>query len=134
MALLAPPELLGIHVNMPATFRPTSIGPFSMVRPAPAGLSADEKHAFDQRRFFLQAGLGYGLEMANRPQTLYGIADSPIGLAAWIPDHDARSYELISRASRDTAVLRETTCSTTSRSLADEHGDLFGTPSIGSAS
>ena len=66
--------------------------------PPPAGLSADEKHAWDQLDFFYKHGLGYAQEMANRPQTLYGIADSPVGLAAWMLDHDMRSYELIARA------------------------------------
>ena len=65
--------------------------------PPPSGLSADERHAYDQLDFFYKHGLGYAIEMANRPQTLYGIADSPVGLAAWILDHDARSEELIAR-------------------------------------
>ena len=65
--------------------------------PPPAGLSADERRAYDQLDFFYTKGLAYALEMGNRPQTLYGIADSPVGLAAWILDHDARSYELIAR-------------------------------------
>ena len=64
---------------------------------APAGLSADERHAYDQLDFFYKHGLGYAQEMSNRPQTLYGIDDSPIGLAAWMLDHDARSYALIAR-------------------------------------
>ena len=59
--------------------------------PPPAGLSADERQAYDQLAFFYKHGLGYAIEMANRPQTLYGIEDSPVGLAAWILDHDARS-------------------------------------------
>ena len=65
--------------------------------PAPAGLSADEQHAYDQLDFFYKHGLGYAQEMANRPQTLYALADSPVGLAAWMLDHDARSYALIAR-------------------------------------
>ena len=65
--------------------------------PPPTGLSADERHAWDQLDFFYKHGLGYASEMANRPQTLYGIADSPVGLASWILDHDARSEELIAR-------------------------------------
>ena len=72
-------------------------GAHSSASPPPAGLSADEKHAYDQLDFFYKHGLGYAQEMANRPQTLYGIADSPVGLAAWILDHDARSYALIAR-------------------------------------
>jgi pimeloyl-ACP methyl ester carboxylesterase len=65
--------------------------------PPPPGLSADEKRAFDQLDFFFKKGTAYAQEMSNRPQTLYGIEDSPVGLAAWILDHDARSYELIAR-------------------------------------
>ena len=65
--------------------------------PAPSGLSADEKHAYDQLSHFYKTGLGYAQEMAARPQTLYGIEDSPIGLAAWMVDHDERSYALIAR-------------------------------------
>ncbi len=57
----------------------------------PSNLSVDEQHAYDQLEFFYKHGLGYASEMANRPQTLYGIVDSPVGLAAWILDHDARS-------------------------------------------
>lgn len=98
MAVQAPPELLGIHTNMPATVPADISKALKYGEPAPAGLSAEEKHAFDQLDFFFKTGLGYALEMTNRPQTLYGIEDSPIGLAAWILDHDARSYALIARA------------------------------------
>jgi hypothetical protein len=66
--------------------------------PPPAGLSPDEKHAWDQLDDFYKNGLGYALEMNNRPQTLYGIANSPVGLAAWMIDHDIRSYRMIARA------------------------------------
>jgi len=97
MALQAPPELLGIHVNMPATVPPDIAKALQYNEPPPAGLSADERHAWDQLDFFYKRGLGYAIEMKNKPQTLYGIADSPAGLAAWILDHDARSYELIAR-------------------------------------
>jgi pimeloyl-ACP methyl ester carboxylesterase len=97
MALLAPPELLGIHTNMPATVPPDIAKALKYGEPAPAGLSAEERHAYDQLDFFYKHGLGYANEMANRPQTLYGIIDSPIGLAGWMIDHDARSYQLIAR-------------------------------------
>ncbi|QCP53049.1 epoxide hydrolase [Trinickia violacea] len=97
MALLAPPELLGIHTNMPATVPENIAEALKLGEPAPAGLSADEKHAFDQLDYFYKHGLGYALEMANRPQTLYGIEDSPVGLAAWMLDHDASSQALIAR-------------------------------------
>ncbi|KAA2239417.1 epoxide hydrolase 1 [Chitinophaga agrisoli] len=97
MALMAPPELLGIHTNMAATVPADISKALATGGPAPAGLSADEKNAYEQLDFFYKKGLGYANEMALRPQTLYGIADSPVGLAGWILDHDARSYSLIAR-------------------------------------
>jgi len=97
MGLQAPPELLGIHTNMPGIF-PTDVdqAAFSGAS-APSGLSADEKVAYERLQFVYQKGIAYGYQMGLRPQTLYGIADSPVGLAAYFLDHDARSYELISR-------------------------------------
>ena len=97
MALLAPPGLVGIHTNMPATIPDDIANALQAGGPAPSGLSADERYAYDQLAFFYKHGLAYAQEMSNRPQTLYGIEDSPIGLAAWMLDHDARSYALISR-------------------------------------
>ncbi len=97
MALQAPPELIGIHTNMPATVPGDVAKALQFGESAPAGLSADEQHAYDQLSLFYKHGLGYAIEMANRPQTLYGIEDSPIGLAAWILDHDASSQALIAR-------------------------------------
>jgi pimeloyl-ACP methyl ester carboxylesterase len=97
MALQQPPGLLGIHTNMAATVPPDVSKALSVGGPPPAGLSAEEKHAWDQLDDFYKNGLGYAQEMSNRPQTLYGIGDSPVGLAAWVLDHDIRSYEMITR-------------------------------------
>jgi len=97
MALQAPPELLGISTNMAATVPPEIAKALASGEPPPASLSADERHAWDRLDFFYKKGLGYANEMALRPQTLYGIADSPVGLAAWILDHDDASEKLITR-------------------------------------
>jgi pimeloyl-ACP methyl ester carboxylesterase len=97
MGAQAPPELLGIHTNM-ANVIPVDIDKAAFSgAPAPAGLSADEKLAYERLSFVYAKGIGYGFQMGLRPQTLYGIADSPVGLAAYFLDHDARSYELIAR-------------------------------------
>lgn len=96
MALQRPDGLVAIHTNMPATI-PAEIAPLIPGGPEPAGLNAEEKHAWDQLVDFYSHGLGYAQEMAGRPQTLYALADSPVGLAAWIIDHDIRSYDLIAR-------------------------------------
>jgi pimeloyl-ACP methyl ester carboxylesterase len=97
MALQLPPELIGIHTNMAATVPADVEKALQSGQSAPAGLSADEQRAWDQLDLFYKHGLGYATEMANRPETLYGIADSPIGLAGWILDHDAASEALITR-------------------------------------
>jgi pimeloyl-ACP methyl ester carboxylesterase len=97
MGVQAPPELLGIHTNM-ANVIPLDIDKAAFSgAPAPAGLSADEKAAYERLSFVYAKGIAYGFQMGLRPQTLYGIADSPVGLAAYFLDHDARSYELIAR-------------------------------------
>ena len=98
LALLRPPGLLGIHTNMPATVPPDVSKALASGGPEPSGLSAEEKNAFEILKHFFATGVGYSVEMANRPQTLYGVVDSPVGLAAWMLDHDVASYELIERA------------------------------------
>ena len=97
MALQRPPGLLGIHTNMAASVPADVSHALAMGGPPPAGLSPDEQHAWDQLIDFYKNGLGYANEMSHRPQTLYGIVDSPVGLAAWMIDHDIRSYQMIAR-------------------------------------
>jgi pimeloyl-ACP methyl ester carboxylesterase len=97
MALQQPPGLLGIHTNMAATVPADVSKALAIGGPPPAGLSPEEKHAWDQLDDFYRNGLGYAGEMALRPQTLYGIVDSPVGLASWMIDHDIRSYQMIAR-------------------------------------
>jgi pimeloyl-ACP methyl ester carboxylesterase len=97
MGVQAPPELLGIHTNMPGIFPAEINGSAFVGAPAPAGLSDDERIAYERLSLVYAKGIGYGFQMGLRPQTLYGIADSPVGLAAYFLDHDARSLELIAR-------------------------------------
>jgi pimeloyl-ACP methyl ester carboxylesterase len=98
MGVQAPPELIGIHTNMAGAVPPDILKAIQTGGPAPSGLSDEERSSYERLKDFLAKGVAYALEMGLRPQTLYGIADSPIGLAAWILDHDARSLELISRS------------------------------------
>jgi pimeloyl-ACP methyl ester carboxylesterase len=97
MGVQAPKGLLGIHTNMPGIFPADIDGAAFSGAPAPSGLSADEKVAYDRLQFVYQKGIAYGYQMGLRPQTLCAIADSPVGLAAYFLDHDARSYALIAR-------------------------------------
>jgi pimeloyl-ACP methyl ester carboxylesterase len=98
MAVQAPPELIGIHTNFPGVVPPAISKGFTTGAPTPPGLSDEEKRAYETLKVFFAKSIAYALEMGLRPQTLYGIADSPVGLAAWILDHDPVSLQLISRS------------------------------------
>jgi pimeloyl-ACP methyl ester carboxylesterase len=103
MGAQAPPGLLGIHSNFPGAAPPDvakalASNVLGAGDPRPSGLSAEESRAYDQLSQVYTKGIGYAVEMALRPQTLYGLADSPVALAAWMLDHDAISYQDISRA------------------------------------
>jgi pimeloyl-ACP methyl ester carboxylesterase len=97
MGAKAPPGLLAIHSNMPGTV-PPDVSKTLASGPEPSGLAADESRAWKQLNFLYAKGIGYATEMSLRPQTLYGLADSPAALAAWMLDHDARSYDDIAAA------------------------------------
>lgn len=98
LALQNPTDVLAIHSNMPGTVPANVLAAAASGGSAPAGLSDEELHAFEQLKDFYGKHLGYAIEMANRPQTLYGLSDSPIALASWMLDHDKDSYELIAPA------------------------------------
>lgn len=96
MGVQAPSELMAIHTNMPGAV-PDAISELAVAgKPAPANLSADERRAYDQLAFTF-SHVYYAYYMASRPQSLAGLADSPVGLAAFLLDHDGRSLELIAR-------------------------------------
>jgi pimeloyl-ACP methyl ester carboxylesterase len=97
MGVQASRGLLAIHTNMPGVV-PSAIDAAAFAgAPVPAGLSADEKHAYEQLAAFYK-NVYYAVFMGTRPQTLTALADSPVGLATFMIDHDARSLELISRS------------------------------------
>ena len=97
MGTQAPPELLGIHLNWVFAVPPDIDKAIQTGGALPSDLGPDERRATEQLASFYKSGVGYALEMSNRPQTIYGMQDSPVGLAAWLIDHDARSYALIAR-------------------------------------
>ncbi|HVU30515.1 MAG TPA: epoxide hydrolase [Sphingomicrobium sp.] len=92
-----PRGLVGINTNMAGAIPPPIDQAALAGAPAPQGLDEEERQAFDHVSFFYKHGLGYAIEMGNRPQTLYALEDSPVGLAAWIIDHDIWTYKQIAR-------------------------------------
>ena len=98
LGAMAPPELIAIHTNMASTAPPEIFEALRAGEGPPPGLTDDERWAYERLDFFFTHGLAYAQEMGHRPQTLYGIADSPVGLAAWFLDHDQLSYRMIARA------------------------------------
>jgi len=97
MGVQAPPELLGIHTNMPGAVPAEINAAVLSGAPAPPGLDEEETGIYERLSLFFATDVGYALEMGTHPQALYGIADSPIGLAAWMIDHDLWSMDGISR-------------------------------------
>jgi hypothetical protein len=126
MAKLGDPELLGIHVNLPGTIPPDIAKALQCGDPVPSGLLADERRAYEQIQLSFSKRRAYAQMMGTRPQTLYGIADSPVGLAARLIDHGdgygqpaaAITSAVPGARSKDTpqATSHATMCSTTSRS------------------
>jgi pimeloyl-ACP methyl ester carboxylesterase len=97
MGVQAPPGLLGIHTNFPGAVRSDVAAAVQTGGPAPSGLNDEETRLYEKLRDFFATDVAYALELGTHPQTLYGIADSPVGLAAWMLDHDSTSLALIAR-------------------------------------
>lgn len=97
MAVQEPPGLIAVHSNMPGTVPPSIDQAVQSGKPMPSGLTEEERRAYEQLAFFFDR-VGYANMMGRRPQTLTGLVDSPVGLAAFMLDHDTSSLELIARA------------------------------------
>jgi hypothetical protein len=133
MGVQAPPGLIGIHTNQPGAVPPDVSKAAQSGGPAPSGLSDEERERYEKLKEFWATDVAYALEMGTRPQTLYGLADSPVGLAAWILDHDIVSYELIARVfdGRVEGLTRDDVLEQHHALLVDERGDFCGTSLLG---
>ena len=132
MALQKPAGLLGIHTNMPGTL-PDNISAALAGGPQPTGLTGDEEYAWKQLDFFYKHRVGYALEMGARPQTLYGLDDSPIALAAWMIDHDPESQKLINRVfdGASEGLTRDDILDNITLYWLTDTGPVFGPPLLG---
>ena len=135
MAVEGAPELIGIHTNMPGAVPADVWKAVQSGGPVPSGLSDEERQRYEQMQGWFAKEVAYALQMGLRPQTLYGIADSPVGLAAWMIDHDLLSYQAILAPVRRWHALWRSDARRCPRQhhalLVDDHGDFCGTPLLG---
>ena len=127
MGAQAPPGLLGIHTNFAGAIRPNVAA--AVQAGDPSGLDDEETREYEKLSVFFATDAGYAIESATHPQSLYGIADSPVGVAAWMLDHDATSLALISRVFVDGAqegLDPRRRARQHHPLLVDEHGGLCG--------
>ena len=116
----SPPELVGIHTNFPGAVRPDVATAVQSGGPAPSGLDDEQTRLYEKLKYFFATDVSYALEMGTHPQALYGIADSPVGLAAWMLDHDATSLALMAVSGWKVGAF-PTTSSTTSPTTGHQH-------------